>query len=88
MAYDDIANNIENPFPGALYNKPCTGNGDCWNVYEGCDIDYKGVDVNKETFFKVLQGEETSVGNGRVLKTNENDTLFVFFSDQFKFNLI
>lgn len=81
MAFDDIANNDENPFPGTLYNKPCDGD-DCENVYEGCNIDYKGKDVNKETFFKVLHGEENNAGNGRVLKTNENDTLFVFFSDQ------
>lgn len=59
MAYDDIAYNIENPFQGTLYNQPCTEGGDCWNVYEGCNIDYKGEDVNKDTFFKVLHGEET-----------------------------
>ena len=45
MAFDDIANNDENPFPGTLYNKPCDGD-DCENVYEGCNIDYKGKDVN------------------------------------------
>lgn len=82
MAYDDIANNIENPFPGTLYNKQCNGN-DCWNVYEGCNIDYRNKDVNKENFLRILHGEETNTGNGRVLKTNENDTLFIFFSDQF-----
>ena len=41
MAYDDIANDPENPIPGKLFNKP---NGD--DVYIGCKIDYKGNDVN------------------------------------------
>lgn len=36
MAYDDVANNYENPFPGKLFNKP-----DGEDVYAGCNIDYK-----------------------------------------------
>jgi legumain len=35
MAYDDIANNRQNPFPGQIFNKP---NGE--DVYAGCNIDY------------------------------------------------
>ena len=40
MAYDDVANDPENPFPGQLFNKP---NGQ--DVYKGCNIDYKGEEV-------------------------------------------
>lgn len=40
FAFDDIANYIENPFPGQLFNKP-----DGENVYNASIIDYKGYDV-------------------------------------------
>ena len=42
MAYDDVAFDDENPFPGTLYNKQ-----DGPDVYNGCVIDFKGKDVNK-----------------------------------------
>jgi legumain len=45
FAFDDIANNPENPFKGKIYNKP---NGT--DVYAGCKIDYKGADVNPTLF--------------------------------------
>ena len=37
MAYDDIAYNKENPFPGKIFNKP---NGP--DVYKNCKLDYTG----------------------------------------------
>ena len=37
MAFDDIANDTENPIKGKLFNKP---NGQ--DVYAGCNIDYRG----------------------------------------------
>eukprot|EP00811_Abedinium_folium_P033986 NODE_6908_length_1626_cov_10.047365.p1 GENE.NODE_6908_length_1626_cov_10.047365~~NODE_6908_length_1626_cov_10.047365.p1 ORF type:complete len:417 (+),score=107.72 NODE_6908_length_1626_cov_10.047365:106-1356(+) len=40
LAYDDIANNTENPFPGKIFNSPAG-----IDVYAGCKIDYKGQDV-------------------------------------------
>jgi len=79
LAYDDIANNSENPFKGKLYNKP---NGQ--DVYAGCNIDYKGKDVTPETFLNVLQGNAAAnagKGTGKVLKSDENSKVFVFFSD-------
>merc|ERR1711907_134120 len=48
LAYDDIANNNRNPFPGQIFNKP-----DGPDVYAGCKISYKGRDVNKDNFLKV-----------------------------------
>jgi legumain len=64
MAYDDIANDPENPIPGKIANKP---NGP--DVYHGCKIDYKGDDVSPENFLAILQGDKAKVkgGNGRVL---------------------
>jgi len=40
LAYDDIANNEQNPFKGKIFNKP-----DGPDVYEGCNISYKGAQV-------------------------------------------
>ncbi len=52
MAYDDVANDSENPFPGQIFNKP---NGQ--DVYAGCKIDYTGEDVNPKNFLAILRGE-------------------------------
>jgi len=83
MAYDDIANNQENPIPGKVFNKP-DPNGEGFNVYEGVQIDYKGNDVTPQIFMGVLEGDLKKVqgkGTGRVLKSTENDNVFVYFSD-------
>jgi len=80
LAYDDIANNRQNPFPGKIFNKP-----DGPDVYEGCKISYRNQYVNKENFIKVLTGD-TSAQSGRgipgpVLKSTANDRVFVYFAD-------
>jgi legumain len=74
LAYDDIANNRENPFPGKMFNKP---NGP--DVYAGCKIDYKGKDVTKGNFIKVLTGDTSAPGP--VLKSTASDRVFVYFAD-------
>ena len=41
------------------------------NVYEGLAIDYKGADVNPETFLAVLKGDQEAVkskGTGKVCR--------------------
>lgn len=72
MAYDDIADNPNNPFPGQIFNKK-----DGPNVYEGCQIDYRGKEVNPQNFLNVLQGNAT----GRNIETDENSKIFLYFSD-------
>ena len=72
MAYDDIANNSENPIPGKIFNRK-----DGEDVYEGCKIDYKGEDVTPDMFLAVLSGE----AEGKSLQTDENSKVFVYFSD-------
>jgi len=81
LMYDDIANSPENPFPGKLYNGPDGENGT--DYYEGLKIDYRGDSVNQANFLAILQGEADKVsgGNGRVLKSTQNDKLFVYFTD-------
>lgn len=79
FAYDDIAKNVRNPFPGKVFNKP---NGD--DVYEGVVIDYKGADVTPDNFLKVITGDKESmaqIGTGKVLESTEKDNVFIYFSD-------
>lgn len=77
MMYDDIADNDNNPTPGKIINRP---NGP--NVYAGVPKDYVGRAVTSKNFLKVLQGDAglKAAGN-KVLGANENDHVFVFFSD-------
>jgi legumain len=90
LAYDDIANNTRNPFPGKVFNKP-SYNEPGVDVYNGVKIDYKGNDVTPELFLSVLEGNKTAVkgkGTGRVLESNADDNVFMFFSDHGAPNLI
>jgi len=78
LAYDDIANNRENPFPGQLFNKPDVS-GAGVNVYDATEIDYKGAEVNKTNFLKVLLGDTSA--SGPVLKSNSESKVFIYFVD-------
>lgn len=78
LAYDDIANNRENPFPGQLFNKPDVS-GAGVNVYDATEIDYKGAEVNKTNFLKVLLGDTSAPGP--VLKSNSESKVFIYFVD-------
>jgi legumain len=79
MAYDDIANDPSNPFPGQVFNKP-----DGEDIYAGCNIDYKGKDVTPENFLHIIKGEwlqMRGVGTGKVLKSDSNSKVFINFAD-------
>jgi len=90
LAYDDIAHNAQNPFPGKIFNKPDpTGKG--VDVYADCKIDYTGGDVTPAVFLSVLKGDATAVqgkGTGRVLESTSNDKVFVYFTDHGAVGLI
>lgn len=90
FAYDDIANNSRNPFPGKVFNKPTYAEPGV-DVYKGVKIDYRGADVTPKLFLSVLEGNKTAVagrGSGKVLSTNPDDNVFMFFSDHGSPNLI
>ena len=53
FAYDDIADNIKNPFKGKVFNKPTNANPGI-DVYAGVVIDYKGASVDPAVFLNVL----------------------------------
>lgn len=53
-------------------------------MYQGCQIDYRGADVQPENFLKVLEGDHEFMkgkGNGKVLNTTEESKVFVYFTD-------
>jgi legumain len=64
LAFDDIANDPENPFKGKIFNKP-QGK----DVYEGCKIDYNSSSVTPDNFLAILTGDQDKLkgGNGKVL---------------------
>jgi len=76
MLYDDVANSPSNPKPGKLYNWP-----DGPDVYTGMVKDYVGNDVTPQNFLKVIQGEATGAGSGKVLKSTAEDYVFITFYD-------
>lgn len=80
LAYDDIANNSQNPFPGKIFNKP-DPRGQGVDVYAQCKIDYKGRDVTPETFLDVLNGKTMTKGTQKTLKSTADDNVFIYFSD-------
>lgn len=77
MAYDDIASNSKNPFPGKIFNKPTDAGVEGVDVYDGCKIDYSGAQVTPKNFMAVLTG----TASGKSLKSTSNDNVFIFFSD-------
>jgi len=81
LSYDDIPNASENPLKGSLYSKY----GDNYfEVRKTCEIDYKSTDVTKENFKNVLLGNEQEmigIGTGRVLKSTDQDMVFLFYED-------
>lgn len=79
FAYDDIVMDIQNPFPGKVFNSPSGS-----DVYEGVVIDYKKNDVTPENFFNVLLGKEElmkNIGSGKVLKSTSKNNVFIYYSD-------
>lgn len=75
FAYDDIAHNSQNKFPGKIFNKP-----DGPDVYDGCVIDYKQGKVTPKNYLHVIQGEVTK-HTEKVLKSGPNDKVFLNFAD-------
>ena len=49
-------------------------------MYEGCNIDYKGVKVTAKNLFAVLTGDAATAG-GKVLKSGPNSRVFFYFAD-------
>ena len=76
MMYNDVPFSSKNPFPGKLFNRPGDNAPD---VYDGVIVDYMEKEVSPANLIKVLMGD-TSTGK-KVLKSTEEDNVFLFFSD-------
>ena len=76
FAYDDIAYNPKNPFPGEVYNRP-----DGPNVYDGIIIDYSSNMVTPDNYLSVLKGDNKNGKLKKVLNSTKDDNIFLYFSD-------
>lgn len=77
FAYDDIALNSENPFPGKVFNDYKHK-----DVYQGVLIDYRKDEVTPQNFMRALKGDKELEANGKkVLKSGPEDHVFIYFSD-------
>jgi legumain len=77
--YNDIAYNKMNPVQGNIINRP---NG--MNVYKDIHIDYQGNDVTPTNFINILKGNKTAmkgIGTSKVLESDSNDNVFIYFCD-------
>ncbi|KAG6611764.1 Vacuolar-processing enzyme [Phytophthora cinnamomi] len=82
MMFDDVAWHERNPYPGQVFNKPSSKNGSRpVDVYKGCNIDYRGVEVTPETFLNVLTGNSSGAFGKKVLNSTAEDRVFVNFVD-------
>jgi len=86
FAYDDIAYDEMNPYPGQVFNRPSTGPGK--DVYSGVRIDYSGEDVTPENFLNVLKGNSAATGGKKVLTSTEEDNVFIYFADHGSYGLL
>ncbi|XP_054775915.1 legumain-like isoform X2 [Prosopis cineraria] len=76
--YDDIAMNALNPRPGVIINNPQGP-----DVYAGVPKDYTGENVTAENLYAVILGDKSKVkgGNGKVINSQPNDRIFIYYSD-------
>ncbi|KAL3674817.1 hypothetical protein V7S43_000744 [Phytophthora oleae] len=86
MMYDDVAWHERNPYPGQLFNKPTTKNASHADVqpvdvYKGCNIDFREVEVTPETFLNVITGNSSGAFNKKVLNSTAEDRVFINFID-------
>jgi len=81
MSYDDVAHSPSNPFPGKLFNKPTAAGTPGVDVYDGCNIDYKGADVTAANLISVLKGDSAAVSGKKVLKSTAESKVFFYFAD-------
>jgi legumain len=66
MMEDDVANCIDNPFPGKLFNKPSAAGDPGVDVYEGCEPTYTGSVVTAQLFLDVLTGNRNDPSRTKV----------------------
>jgi legumain len=81
MYYDDIANNVQNPYRGQIFNKPTATGTPGVDVYGGCKKDYVGLNVTAAMFVAVITGDTVTTKGGPVLMSGPSDHVFINFVD-------
>lgn len=80
FAFNDLAQNSQNPFRGQIFNSP-----DGPDVYKDIKIDYHANDVTISNFIACLTGDKDMIQitdertTGKVLESNSNDNVFIYF---------
>ena len=92
IMYGDLPDDKHNPFPGTIFNHP--GNNQR-NYQEGLVIDYDHkYKLTKELYLNILLGKEdvvrdlTKIENPKVLKTNKDDHIFLYYIDHGGDNIV
>ena len=86
--YDDIADNVQNPFKGKIFNDIVTGTSADVDVYPGVPKDYNGKDATADNLLAVLTGETPVGGSGKTLKSTAEDNVFFFYDDHGNVGLV
>ena len=60
MMFDDVAQSVLNPFPGKIFNRATAKGQAGTDVYQGCQIDYRGHAVTARLLRAVLEGNKTA----------------------------
>jgi legumain len=69
------------PHRGKLFNKPTKRGTPGVDVYDGCNVDYRGNQATAKTVINVLKGDSAALNGGKVLKSDENSKVFFYFAD-------
>jgi len=80
--YDDAAHSSYQhaDFKGKLFNKSTPKGEAGVDVYEGCNIDFKGKTVTAENLMSVMKGDPVA-NNSKTLKSDGNSKIFFYFAD-------
>eukprot|EP00457_Paulinella_chromatophora_P012652 gb/GEZN01012880.1/.p1 GENE.gb/GEZN01012880.1/~~gb/GEZN01012880.1/.p1 ORF type:complete len:288 (-),score=10.18 gb/GEZN01012880.1/:136-999(-) len=78
MLPDDMACNSRNLYPGSIFNN----RNHNLNVYgEDVEVDYRGTDVNVETFYRLLTGRHhATTPRSKRLLTDENSNVLIYMT--------
>ncbi|CBK22108.2 uncharacterized protein [Blastocystis hominis] len=92
IMYGDLPDHPRNPFSGTIFNHP--GNNQR-NYQEGLVIDYDHkYKLTKELYLNILLGDSgsvrnmTGIENPKVLKTNKDDHIFLYYIDHGGDNIV
>lgn len=80
--YDDAANSAyqKAEHRGKLFNKPTKAGVEGTDVYEGCNIDFKGSNTTAANLLDVMRGDPVEASK-KTLGSNADSKIFFYFAD-------